>query len=344
MTMPNNELAVFCEQMHMILKAGISAYEGISIMKEDAKNKETRDMIDKILEPLEVGDTLYNALKGAHIFPDYMLQMIDIGERSGRLEDVFASLSTHYKREHELNSSIKSAISYPMIMIIMMILIIIVLMVKVLPVFENVFQQLGTGMTGVSRVFLNLGTTMSHYSYLLLGITIAIVLIGVYLTKTKKGKQQQQTLLNKGFITKKLALKLATGHFSSGMAIALSSGLDIDESLMMAEKLVTHPELKKRIEKCKEYLQEEANFSDALIKSQIFTGLYARLIQIGFKTGAMDETMTKIAQQYDEESQDQIANMVSIIEPTLVVILSIIVGLILLSVMLPLIGIMSNIG
>ena len=148
----------------------------------------------------------------------------------------------------------------------------------------------------------------------------------------------------KFFATKDLREKIAVSRFASGMALTLKSGLDTDQSLDMIESLVGHPGLQAKIRQCRELTSEGMNFPDALAKSKIFTGIYAKMISIGFKSGVMDEVMAKAADQFDDEIQTRVSRMVSMIEPTLVAVLSIIIGLILLSVMLPLMGIMSNIG
>jgi type IV pilus assembly protein PilC len=133
-------------------------------------------------------------------------------------------------------------------------------------------------------------------------------------------------------------------RFASGMAMTLNSGLDIDQSLEMVSKIVEHPVLVEKIKKCRQMTSEGGSFAEAIIENQIFSKMHTQLINIGFRTGSVDDVMNQIAQQYMEEVDDKIHSFIAVLEPTLVAILSIIVGLILLSVMLPLMGIMSSIG
>lgn len=340
--MSQQDLSAFCKQIALILQAGISCYEGISIMKDDCHDKLSLSLFTHILNDLENGESFYQSLVNTNVFPDYMLEMIQIGERAGRLEDVMLSLSQHYNREYELNKQIKSALSYPLVMICMMFFVIIVLITQVLPIFQQVFIQLGTDLSGFAKGLMSIGHVLSSYYYIFMIIILVIVGFIYYLTKINRNKLQ--SLISRLFFTKRLSLNIATGHFTSGMAIALSSGLDIDESVDMAKKLVTNQELLKRIEHCQKLLEDQVDISTALINSKILSGMNARLIHIGFKTGAIDQVIHQIALRYDEETSQKISSMISIIEPTLVAVLSIIVGIILLSVMLPLIGIMSSIG
>lgn len=337
----NSEIAAFTSQISLILHAGISTYEGISIMNEDNESEDMKPILDIIFNHLDHGESFYDALAITQAFPNYFLKMVEIGEVSGRLEDVMHNLSIHYQRLHENNESIKSAITYPFIMIIMMLLVVIVLITQVLPIFNQVFQQLGGSLTGFSKMILDLGLSLSTYSYLFIGGLVILIIIFFYFTKNEKGKTSSYQFLTHWYLTKNLSLKLALSKITSGMSIALSSGLDIEQSLEMSKELINHKELKEKLEKVQQDLNEK-DLATALVEQQVFSGMYARLIRIGNKTGHMDEIMKKIADQYDQETNERISHLISIIEPTLVAILSIIVGIILLSVMLPLIGIMSS--
>lgn len=176
----NSELANFTSQMALILQAGISPYEGISIMVEDSDNDKTKQFLSSIEELLNQGETLYTSLQQTNAFPAYALHMIQIGELSGRLEEVMRSLSIHYQRQYENNESIKSAVSYPLIMIVMMFVVILVLITKVLPIFNQVFEQLGTSISGFSKTVLDIGKSFSTYSYIYIGILLILLLCFVY--------------------------------------------------------------------------------------------------------------------------------------------------------------------
>ena len=337
----NSELANFTSQMALILQAGISPYEGISIMVEDSDNDKTKQFLSSIEELLNQGETLYTSLQQTNAFPAYALHMIQIGELSGRLEEVMRSLSIHYQRQYENNESIKSAVSYPLIMIVMMFVVILVLITKVLPIFNQVFEQLGTSISGFSKTVLDIGKSFSTYSYIYIGILIILLLCFVYFTKSEQGKMKFYDFLTKLRFTKNLTWKLALSKFTSGMSIALSSGLDVSQSMEMAKELIDHKQLKAKITEAEKML-EDHDLATSLIQTNIVSGMYARLLKIGNKTGHTDQIMKEIADRYDQETNEGITRFISIIEPTLVAVLSILVGIILLSVMLPLIGIMAT--
>lgn len=345
MQLSNVELATFFDQMAMILHSGIPAIEGLAIMREDTSSREGKDILDTLYKTMEETGFLYIALEDGDVFPAYARELVRIGEQTGHLEKVLESLAAYYNREEEVKNSIKSAVSYPLIMIGMMFVVVLILIIKVLPMFNDVFLQLGTGLTGFSRTVMNIGMTISRYSFVFIILMLLLAAAVVFFGFTKPGIRMRSKMSYTFFATKKLTRQIAVSKFSAGMALTLGSGLDVEQSLEMTAKLVEHPEVSKHIESCREMMaQEQLNFAQALSKTGLFTGIYARMISIGYKTGALDTLMEKIAAAYEEEIDQRLARIISVLEPTLVVILSIIVGLILLSVMLPLLGIMSGIG
>ena len=279
----NSELANFTSQMALILQAGISPDEGISIMVEDSDNDKTKQFLSSIEELLNQGETLYTSLQQTNAFPAYALHMIQIGELSGRLEEVMRSLSIHYQRQYENNESIKSAVSYPLIMIVMMFVVILVLITKVLPIFNQVFEQLGTSISGFSKAVLDIGKSFSTYSYIYIGILLILLLCFVYFTKSEQGKMKFYDFLTKLRFTKNLTWKLALSKFTSGMSIALSSGLDVSQSMEMAKELIDHKQLKAKITEAEKML-EDHDLATSLIQTNIVSGMYARLLKIGNKT------------------------------------------------------------
>ena len=327
----NTEISFFCNQMAMILQSGISSIEGISIMLEDNVSPDGKIVLESIYHTLEETGNFHAAVSDCGVFPKYFTDMVEIGEQSGRLDDVMSSLAQYYEREENIAKGIKGAITYHCIMIGLLLFIVVILIVKVLPVFNQVYIELGSQLTGFSKSLLNLGNMLSHYA-----VPVIIVFAAFTAFLFFNGSKIR--------FSKTLQHKIAQGRFASGMFLTLSSGLDIEQSLTMTSKLVDNQDLQEKIKKCQTSMEEGESFSHAVTSSELFQGVYARMIAVGFKTGNVDEVMKKVADQYEEEVDNRIERLISILEPSLVVALSIIVGVILLSVMLPLMGIMSSIG
>lgn len=338
------ELIYFSEQISMILRSGIPVLEGLTIMAEDCTGEDGEALLRELSDQMENGQTFHQALSSTGAFPSYFLNMAEIGEQSGRLDEVMEALSRYYSSQAEMISSIRSAILYPFAMLGMMIVIVIVLITKVMPVFEQVFRQLGSGLTGFSLGIYRLGQGLGRCSFLFVGIAVVLALLILFFAFTHAGRAKFARMSASLPFTRKLSVKLASARFASGMALCLKSGLDTDASLEMVSRLTEHPVLQQRTEVCRSELAQGQSFDSAVKDSGLFTGLQARLISVGFKTGSLDQVMEKLAAQYEEDASNTITHIISVVEPTLVAVLSVLVGLVLLSVMLPLMGIMSGLG
>lgn len=340
----NSEIATFCSQTAMILKAGITPVEGMRILLSDTKDNSGKEIIETILASCRVGNSFTNSVKDCGVFPDYVVNMIALGEESGNLDDVMEALGAYYEKEENISESIKGAIRYPLIMIGMMIVVIFVLLTKVLPIFNQVFIQLGSQMSGFSASMLNLGQKLNRYSVALVILVVLVVAIYLVCFKTVKGRAFARKVLNVLPLTKGFYDSVAAGRFAGGLSMALASGMDTFSSLKMISEIVENKAMEEKIEVCRQALNEGDNMAEALEKAGIFSNLYSRMIGVGFKTGNIDVVMSKISADYDKATDKKLSGIIAVLEPTLVIILSLIVGMILLSVILPLIGIMSSIG
>lgn len=340
----NYEIASFCRQMALLMKAGITPSDGIDILMEEQNDPAARKILSSISQVLTSGEKFHVALNMSGVFPDYVIHMVTIGEESGNIDVVMDSLADYYEREDSIQANIKNAVSYPLIMVFMMLIVILVLVIKVLPIFEQVFAQLGTNMSGFSQSLLNAGNILNKYSIVFVGILVLLALLFFYYSYTTGGKKAFGRLMEKFRPTKKLLEELESERFASGMVLTLSSGMDTYESLSLVKRLVETDAMKKKIETCSTLLLDGDSFPEALEKSKIFTSFYSQMVAVGFKSGSMDKAMKQIAERFEHETERKIFSLISVLEPTLVIIMSIIVGMILLSVILPLMGIMSTIG
>lgn len=339
----NLELSSFCGQMALILKSGISSMEGLTIMREDAAPGDEKQVLERLLSNMQETGSLYQALVSVELFPSYLLHMVEIGEETGTLDEVMEALQKHYEREDSIHKSIRNSVTYPMIMTGMMAVVVLVLLVKVMPIFNQVFIQLGTEMTGFSRMLMHIGTTISRYSLVFVGILVFFVVFILYGTRTSSGKKMFQTLGSHIRFTRVLREELSACRFASGMALTLRSGLHPERSMELVASLNDDPVFQEKITSCEKELQAGTDLAEAFLASGMFTGVYARMASIGAKTGAMDQVMEQIAELYQDDIDTRMNNLLAVLEPTLVIVLSLIVGVILLSVMLPLMGIMSGI-
>lgn len=339
----NLELSSFCGQIALILKSGISSLEGLTIMLEDSTSPDEKIILQGLCDHMQMGGSLYEAMKEQDVFPSYMVNMIQIGEETGTLDEVMAALQNHYEREDAINKSIRGAITYPVIMTGMMAVVIVILLVKVMPIFNQVFIQLGSEMSGFSRALMDVGNVINRYSVVFIAVLVIVAGLAFYGLFTKSGKKMFLKLGYKFKFTRTICEEIAACRFASGMALTLGSGLNPERSFELVNSLNDDEYFQKKLDECQKEIEQGVDLSLALVSSGMFTGIYGRMASIGSKTGTMDQVMEQIATLYQDDVDTRTNNLLAILEPTLVILLSLMVGVILLSVMLPLMGIMSSI-
>ena len=312
------ELALLCEQLAMILESGMALNDSLRMIAHEVDDKEYAKILEKIADDIDDNKSLSVALEDAKIFDDYMIKMVDVGERSGYLDSVMRQLAVYYQRLNETNDKLKDALTYPGILVIMMLGVIALLVVKVLPMFEVVLN--------------NMGVDLGELAYGLILVFVVVVLV-VYMLFIKKDKV---------FVSRRLSYDLAVAQFAFAMSLFLNSGYDIDDALDMMPALISNKVLKDKVVGFTKDVHSGMSVGDALTSSHIFKSIYNRILVIGFKAGKGDEAMASVAKAYENEVDNSINKMLDIVEPTLVGVLSIIVGIILLSVMLPLMSIMTS--
>jgi type IV pilus assembly protein PilC len=340
----NSEVAAFCSQLSLLLPAGITPFESIHLMLQDAASEQGKALLTQIEESLRDGESFYDALNKTEVFPDYMVSMILLGEESGNLDIITKKLADYYEQQCTISESIKNAVSYPLIMICLMLLILIVLLTKILPIFNQVFIQLGSELTGVSKQLMGLGTIVQSISGILIVLVAVIAVISLIIYNHPKARSKFNSMLHKWHVTRGFYLDIAYSRFAGALSMITAGGIDIYKGIDLAGRLIDNEVMDEKIKKCKETLLRGDFIYEAMKEADIFRAQHQRMLQIGYKSGNSEVVFDKISKHYENETLNRIQRVLGAIEPTLVIIFSLMVGLILLSVIMPLIGIMSSIG
>ena len=338
----NLEAAAFAGQMALVLKSGISGTEGITLMYENSEEPEEKKILKQILDESGYSGMLAPAMEKTGVFPDYMIRMVRIGERTGNLDTVMASLEEYYENEEEMRRESSDAMLYPLILTCVMVAVIVVLMVKVIPVFEQVYRELGTELTGLPLVLKNIGDGIRTYSVSVLLILGSIVLIVFVSRLTEEGRTFWHSFGRHFKSFRKEYEEIDAYHFSRVMSMTLASGLTPEEGMDMAMELVEEKPFRDKISAVRKDMAEGIPMAQSLKDHGIFSGMYARMTILGEKAGALDKVLDEIAGLYLQEARDRVNRFISSVEPALIIILCLLTGAILLSVMLPLLGVISS--
>lgn len=342
----SSELSFFCMQVALTLKSGMLIYDGISWMHDDIEEGKIKKVLGIIKQELSKGVPLYQAMNTSNFFPPYVVNMSQIGNATGKLENVMTSLSKYYDREELIKLKIKNSIFYPSMLFIMMTLVIILLVTKIFPVFESMINELGGELSNEASILMSFTTGIFAGKLIMYILIIFLIIIVAFLGfgKTIKGKEFYNSFLSKNIITKIMMKDLTAYRFSSSLSLLLSSGLNIDNSLDLLLQLLENSHLKNKIKVFQKSIKSGEPFIESLSKLSLYSSMHLQMINMGHKTGELDTVMDKLTTILENEVEQRITNNVALIEPILVGVLSIAIGVILISVMLPLMNIMANIG
>lgn len=344
-TLSNEYVSSFCLEMSLLLHAGIGIEDGLYLLIEDENDKRAKKLLNSLADLLAEGRPFSEALRETGGFPKYVGDMIETGEQSGRLEQSFQALSEYYDRQVQLTAQIRSALLYPVILMVLMLVIIVVLLVKVLPIFNQVYEQLGGTMGGTAKMLLNLGDWIGKAMPVLCIVIGAIVVVAAVVGCSKRARGFVVGIYKRLFGNHGITRRLGEARFASAMAMGMLSGLNTEDAFrtgMLFQDAV--PKMKKRYARCLEMLEAGEPMAQCFRENRILDAAFCRILDLGAKSGTSDTAMEEISRRMDDRVQMEIERKVGKIEPTIVIITSILVGIILIAVMLPLINIMSSIG
>lgn len=340
----SEEVASFCEQIAMLLNSGIPLYEGAYILAQEVEDKRTKQVLGRIEELVRENMPLYEALGDTGAFPEYMVHMVRVGETTGKLEDVLRSLSDYYGRDANVKAAIRSAVTFPVILFAMMTVIMLVMVLKIIPMFEEMFLELNAEVAASTERMMNGGILAGK---ILAGITCVMFIIFVLILLWYHTEAGERTIKRVGRLfgpVGRLTQRMAIGQFVSAIGLMMVSGMDQEEALALAEEGCGDLAIKGRIATCRGLVKEGAGFDEALNDSRLITGRDNRIIGVAMRTGATDEILLRLGKQYDEKITSSLMAMSGKIETAMVVILAVMVGTVLISIMLPLVSMISAIG
>ncbi len=333
------------KQLSLLMHSEILLSDSLRIISEKETGNEIKDLLVHLADETDSGVRLSEALDETNLFPSYIIGFLSTGEITGKLEETLNSMANYYHSKHKRKKRLTDALTYPCILLLLMIVIIVVLLTQVLPIFNDVYDSLGGGLSGIAYRLISFGNSLNAalpYIGLVTGILLIAAAVIFMIQPLKK--------IFSGFFIKifgdrGIYRKMNNASFIQALSVAFSSGLSMEESVELASQIFKdNSNANKRAEKCISLVENGEDLDEALKASQFLSASAAYMLKLSLRAGNGDETISEISDQISEDAEESINELISKIEPTLVILTSIITGTILLTVMLPLINIMKTIG
>ena len=338
-------VSAFCESMGLMAKAGIQTDEALTLLSQGEYGKDgiLGQALTGMRRSVEDGKSLAEAMEESGIFDDYCLRMVAAGRRSGRMEEVLLHLSRYYARQKTISEKVKSAIVYPSTMLIMIIVVLAVMLAMVLPAFTRVYNSLTGSLADSSYGYVTWAYGLCWVALVVM-VILAIVLIGGRLMWNGSGRDTVRRTLFKIPAAAGILKSMGKFRFVSAFETFLASGEMQDTAVLDSIPMTDCPPVEESLKKCAIHMEEGHGFAQSAFEEELFEPVYGRMLLAGERSGDMETVLERLADHLEEDYVDRVDRLVSVIDPVLSGVMLVTVGVSLLSVMLPLIGMMSAIG
>jgi len=338
-----SELANFAQRLSVLIGAGIPLVRSITIIKNQSNTKHEKEMLAGLLAKIEAGETLSTALKDyPKYFPKLFVHLIKAGETGGVLDEVLAELVEYYRKRDKINKEVKSALYYPIVIVIVAVVAVFILVGFVLPNILNMLVNFGGEIPLPTQILIFVSNLISGYWWaILIGLTAVFLLLNNYI-KTPKGKLRKDKLILKIPVIGDLVRKVIIARFASTMELLIKSGVNIINALPVIEEVVDNEVFADVLLETRMRVREGSTLSEPIRQSGEFPPMVVQMLKVGEESGNIEDMLNKISAYYDLEVENAIEGSISLIEPVMIIIMAVIVGGIVASIILPLFSIYSS--
>jgi len=342
---PNSrDFMVFCRQFATAVEAGMTVLASLKVLTSQTHPKSLAAKLQEITVALEKGSTLAEAFaEHGSYFPRILVNMVEAGEVSGSLDVTLKRLADYFEKEHDLREKIKSASTYPIVIMSVATIVVIFLIVQVLPMFAQMFSDMDAELPLITRALMALGTGAQQWWWLIVLIALMLGLAFRRYARSETGGMSLDRLKMKLPIIGTLYQKMIFARFSRTLATLLASGVGVLTALILVARVTGNKVVEESINKSAAAIRQGQSMAAPLKASGIFPPMLTEMLKIGEETGSVDTMMSKVADFYEADVSYTVARFSSVIEPVLILGLAIVVGTIVIAIVTPMFEIFQHI-
>lgn len=337
------DLSVFCRQIVSVLGSGVSIVDALMMLGEQTENKRLREAIKDTQVYVEKGESLSASMKQhPKEFPPILINMVEAGEATGSMENSFERMSMHFEKAAKLKALVKKATIYPAIVCLIAIAVCVGMIIFVIPKFMLMFEGMDIEMPTLTKGLMAISDFVQAKWYLILMILSAVIASLTIYKRTPNGKMTFSRLAMKLPLFGKFIIKGAAANFSRTLSTLISSGISLVDAVEIAGKTIKNEVFRKAILDSKEGIERGVSLSTQIEAAGVFPPMVYRMIRIGEETGNTEEMLTKVAEYYEEEVEIGTQTLTSAIEPIIILVLAVVVGIMIFSILGPMFTMYDN--
>jgi type IV pilus assembly protein PilC len=340
-------LTTFTRQLATLVDAGLPLLRGLRVLEKQERHPTLKSIIGELALSIEGGSTFSEGLaQHPKVFNRLYVNMVKAGELGGVLEVVLTRLSEFMEKAQKIKGKVIAAMFYPVAVLIVATGILLILMIKVVPKFEEVFLGLGNGapLPAFTRLVMGISRSIKDHFVISLGVIVVLWICFVLFIKTKFGRHAWDKFKLKMPVVGPVVSKVAISRFSRTLGTLVSSGVPILQALTIVKETAGNVIIANAVNSVHDSVKEGETITAPLEASGVFPPMVISMVDVGEQTGALPEMLLKIADNYDEEVDNAVAAMTSLMEPIMIVFLAVVVGSIVIAMFLPLIDLMNTVG
>lgn len=339
------DISVATRQLATMIDAGLPIVQCLDILGEQSESKLLCKTVNTVKKDVEGGSTLADALrKHPKIFDDLYVNMVEAGEAGGILNTILNRIALFIEKANRLKKKVKGAMIYPCAIVGVAVIVVAVLMIFVIPVFAELYGSMGKALPVPTQICINISNWFVAYWYLLVAGIVGMIMGVSFYYKTPAGRMNIDRLLLRMPIIGDLLRKVAVARFSQNMSLLLSSGVPILDGLAITGKTAGNKVVEKAIMESRVSISQGKTVAEPLRDSKIFPPLVCQMVAVGESTGGLDTMLKKVAELYEEEVDDAVANLTAMMEPMIMVVLGVILGGLVIAMYLPIFQMGSLVG
>ncbi|MDQ8693334.1 type II secretion system F family protein [Streptococcus sp. IsoGale022] len=330
------DISLFCKQMSVMLESGIPLNNAVDILEQQATSKNLKSSLKIVSKSLKEGSQLSKAMLDQEgMFPDLLIRMVQAGEKTGKLDEVLEKMSEHYNKELKTSRQIRGAMIYPAVLAFLAVAAVLALLYVVIPSFSGIFEQSGMDMPLPTRIVLAASNFVRSYWYILFGVTGILVFVFLRYRSTEAGRYQLDRLKLWLPVIKGPMQKIVTARFASTLAILTSAGIPLVEAIESAAATTNNAVVIEKMKIANEGLQKGERLTGMITATGLFPPMMLSMVKIGEESGSLESMLVKTSDYYEEELETAIKQLLSLLEPAMIIVMGVIIGGIVASVMLP---------
>lgn len=329
------ELMRFTRQLSILINAGVPILECMEILYKQEQNLVLKRVVKNIAMQVEEGKSLFDAMSGQPGFDKLYCALVKAGESAGILDSILVKLAEFLEKAEKLKKQVKSALTYPVIVVIVGILVIFGLMTFVVPQFVDILKESNQEIPWVTQTVIDVSNFFRDYTLLLIAGIVAATMLFLNFIKTREGKHAWDRVTMKAPLFGMLIIKGNLGSFTRTLATMLAAGVPIIDSLEICIDTLDNTQIAKDLTKVRQAVIQGKSITEPLARIQYFPPLVTQMLKVGESTGNMDQMLLKVADVFQDEVEELVANLTKLIEPIILVVLGGIIGFVLIAMYLP---------